>query len=155
MELTATRHSPDDPALAEVLELIRESFGYMEGRIDPPSSMHRMTLASLREDAQQAEIWSLGPPLSACVVLTPKPLALYIGKLSVAGHARRKGLATRLVTLAEERAKALGLPALELQSRVELTENHATFTALGFSETGRTSHPGFDRPTSITFRRAV
>ena len=155
MELTATRHGTDDPALAEVLGLIRESFAYMEGRIDPPSSMHRMTLGSLREDAQHAEVWSLGPPLSACVVLTPKPHALYIGKLSVACHARRKGLATRLVTLAVERATALGLPALELQSRVELTENHATFTALGFSETGRTSHPGFDRPTSITFRRTL
>jgi hypothetical protein len=40
-------------------------------------------------------------------------------------------------------------------ARVELTETHATFRALGFTETGRTAHPGFDRPTSITFRRPV
>jgi hypothetical protein len=49
---------------------------------------------------------------------------------------------------------ALGLDHLELQTRVELTENHATFRAMGFVETGRTAHPGYDR-TSITFRRAL
>ena len=52
-------------------------------------------------------------------------------------------------------AVALHLPVLELQTRVELTENHATFRALGFVEVARTAHPGYDRPTSITFRRPV
>ena len=52
--------------------------------------------------------------------------------------------------MAETRARALGLPVLELQTRVELTENHAAFRALGFAQTGATAHPGFDRPTSLT-----
>jgi hypothetical protein len=38
---------------------------------------------------------------------------------------------------------------------VELVENHAAFQALGFAETGRTAHSGFDRPTSITYRKSV
>jgi hypothetical protein len=42
---------------------------------------------------------------------------------------------------------------LELQTRVELEENHAAFRAMGFAEAGRTAHPGYDRPTSITFRK--
>jgi hypothetical protein len=43
-----------------------------------------------------------------------------------------------------------------IAARVELTENHETFRAMGFTvETGRTAHPGYDRPTSITFRRAL
>ena len=54
-----------------------------------------------------------------------------------------------------QEARVLGLPALELQSRVELGENRAAFAALGFFQVGLTSHPGFDRPTSSTFRRAV
>jgi predicted GNAT superfamily acetyltransferase len=97
----------------------------------------------------------IGAPPVACVFLTPRPQALYVGKLAVAATERGRGHARALVTLAEARARSLGLPMLELQTRVELTENHATFRALGFVETGRTAHAGYDRPTSITFRRPV
>lgn len=142
----------DWPAL---LQLIQEAFAYMEGRIDPPSSMHRLTPESIAQQARAAEVWAIGTPPRACVFLTPKDHSLYIGKLAVAKDARRQGLARTLIDLAETRARALGLPTLELETRVELTENHATFRAMGFVETGRSAHPGFDRPTSITFQRAV
>jgi phosphinothricin acetyltransferase len=44
---------------------------------------------------------------------------------------------------------------LELQTRVELIENHNTFSALGFEKVAETAHPGYSRPTSITMQRAV
>ena len=142
----------DWPAL---LDLIRAAFAYMEGRIDPPSSMHALTVEKITRQAESAEIWAIGTPPLACVFLTPKPDALYIGKLAVAADQRGKGHARALIDLAETRALALNLPALELETRVELTENHAIFRAMGFTETGRNAHAGFDRPTSITFRRKV
>jgi ribosomal protein S18 acetylase RimI-like enzyme len=138
-----------------LLRLIQAEFGFMDGRIDPPSSMHALTAQTIASQAQSGEIWVIGAPPVACVFLTPKPQALYVGKLAVAASHRRAGLARQLIDLAEHRARALQLPALELQTRVELTENHATFRALGFTEVARTAHPGYDRPTSITFRRAV
>lgn len=138
-----------------ILTLIQDSFAFMDGRIDPPSSMHRLTPEDIAAQAQQGGVWVIGQPPIACVFLTVKPGALYIGKLAVARNQRGKGLARALIDTAETRARALGLPMLELQTRVELTENHATFRALGFQETGRTAHPGHDRPTSLTFRRAV
>jgi ribosomal protein S18 acetylase RimI-like enzyme len=143
--------APDDPALAQVLTLIRDSFAYMDGVIDPPSSMHRLTLA----DLQGPEVWAMGAPPVACVVLTPKPDCLYLGKLAVAKDQRGQGHARRLVGHALNRARDLGLPAVELQVRVELTGNQAAFAAMGFVETARTAHAGHDRPTSITYRRAV
>jgi ribosomal protein S18 acetylase RimI-like enzyme len=73
----------------------------------------------------------------------------------VAASHRGQGLARRLIDQAEARARALQLPALELQTRVELVENQAAFRAMGFEEVGRTAHEGYDHPTSITFRRAV
>jgi ribosomal protein S18 acetylase RimI-like enzyme len=91
----------------------------------------------------------------ACLFAVPQGDAYYLGKLAVREDLRGHGLATRLVDAAADRAKALGLDHLELQTRVELTENQATFRAMGFVETGRTAHPGYDRPTSITFRRAL
>lgn len=131
------------------LALIQRAFQGMEGRIDPPSSIHRFTV----EDLKQGEFWIIGTPPIACVQLTLKPHALYLGKLAVEPGKTRRGLARRLIASAETRARAVGLPALELQTRVELTENHATFQALGFTEVARTAHPGYDRPTSITYRR--
>lgn len=127
----------------------------MEGRIDPPSSLHRLTAADLSASAREGEVWLIGAKPLACMVLTPKGDALYLGKLAVAEAARGQGLARRMIALACDRARDRGLKAVELQTRVELTANHATFRALGFTETGRSAHPGYDRPTSITFRRAV
>ena len=140
---------------AALLALIRAEFGYMDARINPPSSMHQLTPDAIAHHAATAEVWAIGAPAHACIFLTPKPHALYLGKLAVAASHRRMGLARTLITLAETRARALGLPALELQTRIELTENHAAFRALGFTETARTAHPGFTRPTTLTFQRPV
>jgi ribosomal protein S18 acetylase RimI-like enzyme len=138
-----------------LLALIRAEFSGMEGRIDPPSSMHRLTAETIAEQATKAEVWVIGTPPRACVFLTPQADALYIGKLAVRADQRRLGLARALLTCAESRARALGLSVLELDTRVELVENHATFRALGFTEVGRKSHAGFTRATSITFRKPV
>jgi GNAT superfamily N-acetyltransferase len=152
--MTAPRRlAPGDPALAAVLALIRDSFAFMDGVIDPPSSMHRLTEGDLSDP--RVEVWALGTPPVACVVLTPKAEALYVGKLAVAAAHRGRGLARALIDLAEDRARALGLGTLELQVRVELFGNQAAFAHLGFAEVARTAHAGYDRPTSITMRRIV
>jgi GNAT superfamily N-acetyltransferase len=148
-----TPYRATDPALwPAILGLLRAEFAYLEGRIDPPSSLHTLTRESL---PSTTEVWVIGTPPVACVFLTPEPGALYVGKLAIAASHRGQGLARALIDLAETRARALDLLALELQTRVELVENHATFRAMGFVEVGRTAHPGFDKPTSITFRRDV
>lgn len=155
MALRPRRLGPDDPDLSAVLTLIRDSFAYMDGIVDPPSSMHRLTLEGLRAQAQTGEVWTLGTPPIACALFRVTNGALYIGKLSVAEFARGQGLSRQLIDHAATRAKALGLRALTLQSRVELADNHAAFRAMGFCETSRTAHDGYDRPTSITFRRSL
>lgn len=138
-----------------LLHLIRAEFAYMEPRINPPSSMHRLTEADIAAKAETGEVWVMGTPPVACVFLTYQPESLYIGKLAVAADQRGKGLARALVDVAEDRARDLGLGWLELETRVELVENHAAFARMGFHELGRKAHAGFDRPTSITFRKAA
>jgi ribosomal protein S18 acetylase RimI-like enzyme len=66
-----------------------------------------------------------------------------------------RGLGRRMVAATEARARALGLPVVELQVRVELVENHAAFQAMGFEQVGETAHPGFARATSFTFRKRL
>ncbi len=148
MSAPTPRRSTDPRA---VLELLHLCFAGMEGRIDPPSSLRRLTVG----DVAAAEVWVLGNPVVACVFLTAKPHALYVGKLAVHPNHQGLGLARVMLDHAADRARALDLPALELQTRVELVENHAAFRALGFEKVGETAHPGFDRPTSVTFRKPV
>ncbi|MDE3028935.1 MAG: GNAT family N-acetyltransferase [Paracoccaceae bacterium] len=142
---------------AAVLRLIRDAFAYMEGRIDPPSSMHSLSAKDIAESARNGEVWVMeeaGAPI-ACMVLTPMPGRLYLGRLAVATGHRGRGLSRQLVETAEARAAALGFDVLELQSRIELVENHAIFAAMGFKNTAETRHAGYDRATSLTFQKRV
>lgn len=150
---TPEQLTQDSPKLQAVLTLIRDSFAFMNGRIDPPSSMHRLSEDTLRDHLRDGEIWVIGDHPEAVVFLTPKPGRLYLSKLAVAENRRGQCLARRLVELAESRARALALETLELQTRIELVENHAAFARMGFVKTAETAHPGFDRPTSITMQK--
>lgn len=151
-----TPHQALDPYDWDAIHaLLTQEFAGMEGRIDPPSSLRDLTASDIAAQSRRGEVWVIGTPPLACVFLSPKPDALYLGKLAVASALRGQGLARHLVDLAQSRARAMGLPRLELQTRVELLENHATFRALGFVETGRTAHPGYSKPTSITFAKVL
>lgn len=152
MQPVRAHHPFDWPAL---LALIRTAFAGMQGRIDPPSSMHRLTVDDIARQAVDGEVWVIGTPPVACLFLTAEPGALYLHKLAVAPTAQRQGHARALIDAAELRARSLGLPRLRLQTRIELAENHATFRALGFTQTAVTAHPGYSRPTTLTFERAV
>ena len=153
---TPRRLEPGDD-MGPVLDLMRTEFAYMDGVIDPPSSMHRLSLDDIARQAGAGEVWVIEErdSLIACVFLTPKADALYVGKLAVAGARRGEGLARQLIDHAAVRARARGLGALELQTRVELSANQRAFAAMGFVPAGETAHEGFDRATSRTYRRAL
>ena len=151
----ASRLRPNDPNIPHLHNLLQRSFAYMEGRIDPPSSLHRLTKALISEHCETGEVWAIGDPPIACVFLTPKPECLYVGKLAVDHAMRGQGLARQLIEVAEVRARALELPRLELNARIELSENHKTFAALGFKKHAERCHRGFTRTTFISMRKPV
>ncbi len=155
--LTAPRAMGPGEDFGPVLALIRDAFAYMDGIIDPPSSMHRLTVGDLARAAAEGEVWVITDDTVpvATMTLTFSPHRVYLGKLAVADHLRGRGLARGLVRVARQRALDKGLPVVELQTRVELTGNHRAFQAMGFAEAGRSAHEGFDRPTSILFRLAA
>lgn len=151
------RLDPDTASWPEVLALLRTAFAFMDGQIDPPSSLHRLTIAEMARQAAPGAVFAVienGHPV-ACLFCSAGPDALYLGKLAVAPSRRGRGLARALIHAAAKEARDRGLTALELSTRVELTENHAAFARLGFVRTGTESHPGYDRPTSILMRKTL
>lgn len=140
-----------------LLALLREAFAYMDGRIDPPSSLHGFDPQKLAAKAAKEELVLafLDGRLVGCLFAAPRGDALYLGKIAVRPGLQGRGLARRMVALAEASARARGLKALELQARIELTENHRTFAVLGFEKVGEGSHPGYTRPTDVNFRKLL
>jgi len=136
----------------ELLALIMSSFAYMDGVIDPPSSAHRLTLENLAEKARVeiAFVALDGDEIVGCLFCRPEPPAcLYVGKLCVSPNAQGKGIGSVLLEQAEALARELALPALRLETRIELIANHAKFAAWGFVKTAENAHPGYSRTTSI------
>ena len=149
--------SPDFNNWAGVLDLLREAFAYMEGRVDPPSSLNRLDLPGIEQKAR-AETVILAfddELLVGCAFLRDVTDALYVGKVAVSPALRNSGVARKMIVQAERVAAGKGLPYLELQTRIELVKNHKVFTALGFVKTNESSHKGYSRPTSISMRKAV
>jgi len=142
---------------AGLLALLRSAYAYMDSRIDPPSSLLRMDVAQLEEKTREEElILALeGQRLVGCAFASLRQDCVYVGKLAVDATVRRRGVARRIMEAAETLARVHGRPCVELETRIELIENHETFAALGFSKVAETAHPGFDRPTSITMRKPV
>jgi ribosomal protein S18 acetylase RimI-like enzyme len=60
-----------------------------------------------------------------------------------------------LIEAVEVEARQRGLAGVRLGVRVVLTENQRLFQALGYRETSREAHPGFDHPTSINMRKPL
>ncbi len=138
--------------------LLVETFAGMEGRINPPSSLHCMPPEVLAEMAEtQTVVLAFdGDQLVGCGFGEPRDgNRLYLSKLAVRHNHQRQGILRKIVDLFAETARQNGIDQLTLAARIELTENHATFRALGFEKTAEARHPGFNRTTSLTFTRSL
>lgn len=158
--MTALRIRPirsDFDRWEDLLQLILESFAYMDGVIDPPSSAHHLTADNLRSKAEDEAGFAalLGDELTGCVFIKEQDDHFYLGKLAVASGFEGRGIGRKLMEEAERAAVARGKPVMELQTRIELTRNHAVFEKLGYRKVAETAHTGFTRTTSITMRKEI
>ncbi|TWF52861.1 GNAT family N-acetyltransferase [Neorhizobium alkalisoli] len=141
-----------------LLALILSSFAYMDDIIDPPSSAHRLTLASLAQKAHDEIAYVATDEtgkLVGCVFCKPEAATLYVGKLAISPDHQGKGIGRLLLAKAEEVAANAGLRALRLETRIELVANHNTFARWGFVKTAENRHAGFDRTTSIEMQKQL
>ena len=141
----------------ELHRLLNDSFAYMEGRVDPSSSLTQMSAEDLKRKAQVETLFvarQLGNVVGSAYC-REEGASIYIGKVAVAKELQGRGIGRRLIKRAEQLATERGCAALELETRVELVENQAAFGRLGFVEVSRSAHAGYAQPTSVRMRKPV
>ncbi|MFD2052748.1 GNAT family N-acetyltransferase [Mesorhizobium calcicola] len=155
--VSITRIPADFDRWNDVLALIMDAFAAMDGVIDPPSSAHLLTADTLRDKARRETgfVAFEKDRIVGCVFPLQRAAEFYVGKLAVAPDCQGQGIGRRLMQAVEDLARSRGKAAIELQTRIELTGNHAAFARFGFRETERTAHEGYTRPTSITMRKVL
>ena len=152
-ELTLIEN-PDTVDWAGLHDLLHRSFAYMDGRIDPPSSLHRLTVEGLAQKAKDETLILAcrDDSVVGCMFCRRETPWLYVGKVAMEEELQGQGIGARLFRHAFELAEREGFEGLELETRVELVENHQAFGKLGFVKVGEDAHAGYDRPTSIRMR---
>jgi len=145
----------DAPTLAAT---IAAAFEQYRGKLVPESGAFGETadaIAAELGNGAGAIIAERNGEVLGCVMTKPMDGDLYFGRLSVLPAARGTGLARRLIAAVEAEAHRRGLAGVRLGVRVVLAENQRLFGTLGYRETSREAHPGFDYPTSINMRKPL
>lgn len=145
----------DSAAMAAV---IAASFEQYRGKLVPESGAFRETAEGIAAELTKgagAIVAERNDEMLGCVLVEEMEGDLYFGRLSVLPSARGRGLARQLIDAVEAEARRRGLAGVRLGVRIVLTDNQRLFAALGYRETSREAHPGFDYPTSINMRKAL
>ena len=78
-----------------------------------------------------------------------------MARVSVAPHARGRGIVRLLIAACETEARRRGVRRLTLKTRLELPENERLFERYGFARRQVEAHPGFERPTTAVMEKAI
>lgn len=143
---------------AAIAGVISASFEQYRGKLNPESGAFRETANGIAAELTRAAgaiVAERNGEMLGCVLVEEKEGDLYFGRLSVLPSARGQGLAKKLVDAVEAEARRRGLAGVRLGVRVVLTDNQRLFQSLGYRETSREAHPGFDAPTSINMRKPL
>jgi GNAT superfamily N-acetyltransferase len=140
-----------------VMKLLHAAFDYQNDRIEPPSSLHGFDAESIALKAKDEHLFLAveNGELVGCIFPRPQSGSLYVGKRAVWPHRQGQGIGRGLMQAAEDFARQSSLAVLELDTRIELTENHETFAALGFVRTAEHAHDGYDHTTFITMQKSL
>ncbi len=143
---------------ASVAATIAAAFEQYRGKLTPESGAFRETAKGIARELRKgagAIVAERNGEVVGCVMTKLLEGDLYFGRLAVLPQARGLGVARRLIDAVEADARRRGLPGVRLGVRVVLTGNQRLFASLGYVETSRDAHPGFDYPTSINMRKAL
>jgi ribosomal protein S18 acetylase RimI-like enzyme len=143
---------------AAIAATIAAAFEQYRGRLEPESGAFGETAEGIATELAHecgAILAERNGRILGCVMVQLMEDDLYFGRLAVVPEARGQGIARRLIEAVEDEARRRELAGVRLGVRIVLTENQRFFTSLGYVETSREAHEGFDHPTSINMRKTL
>jgi len=147
--------SNDAAALAA---LVRAAFAVQSEPTDPPASALRLTAADVRAHLAAGGggvVVEEAGVMAASIMWSDQDGGRYIARLAVAPAWRRRGHARALLAVAEDAARAAGVPRLHLGTRLALLNNRRLFAEAGFVEVARHAHPGYAEPTWVAMEKRL
>lgn len=144
----------DIPVLVAVIHC---AFQEYQGRPDPPSGAHEVTIETIRQKMNKGGgiVAMINQEIVGCVLYEPAPDHIYLGRLAVLPPYRRRGIARKLIERAEHQAHALGYTRVRLGVRLALADNRTFFEQLGFRVLHYGSHAGHVEPTFVNLEKDV
>ena len=124
--------------------LVTSAYQHYVARIGrPPGPMTEDYAQVVREH----EVWvaARGGAVVGLIVLIRQPDHLLVENLAVLPSEQRLGTGSRMLALAEERAREYGLTELRLYTHETMTENIAYYPRRGYVETHRAGDGGYRR----------
>lgn len=90
--------------------------------------------------------------IAGFAIFIPRPGYLLLDNVAVLPAAQGHGIGARLLALAEDHARSLGLSEIRLYTNEAMTENLAYYPRHGYTETHRAEQDGFRR---VFFRKPI
>jgi ribosomal protein S18 acetylase RimI-like enzyme len=142
---------PADPGDVAALQAIAvAAYGRYLPRIGrPPAPM----TADYARAVRDRQVWAAvrDGKVSGFAVLIAQPDYLELENIAVLPAAQGRGIGALLLSLAEDRARELGLGEIRLYTNEAMTENLGYYARQGYAETHRAEQAGFNR----VFRKPV
>lgn len=141
----------------QILGVIKAAFAEYEGRLEPPSSAERKTVAIVREELQRATavVAQHGQTIIGSVFYRLQGDAVYLDRLAVLPAWRGQGVGRRLVEIVEGKTAELGLKSVTLSVRIALTENQVYYRKLGYGFVAYGTHAGYAEPTYMVLAKQL
>lgn len=141
--------NPDDASA--IRDLVRAAYAKYVVRIGREPAPMTADYAAL---IVAGEVWVgvIDTVVVGVVVLQPHTDALQLDNIAVAPSQQGQGIGRVLLAFVEERALALGTPAVTLYTNERMSEDIEFYTRLGYVETTRREVDGFRR---VFFRKNV
>jgi ribosomal protein S18 acetylase RimI-like enzyme len=138
----------DAPVLRQIAMAAYQHYVPRIGRA--PAPMAADYPAAVRRG--QAWVAAEGSQVAGFIILIAQPGYLLLENVAVLPAAQGRGIGARLLALAEEHARSLGLPEIRLYTNEAMTENLAYYPRHGYIQTHRACQDGFHR---VFFRKQL
>ena len=143
------RAGPDDvDALRAIATAAYQKYVPRIGRNPAPMT------ADYAQAVRDQQAWAAiqNGSIAGFAILIPRPGYLLLDNVAVLPAAQGHGIGARLLALAEDHARSLGLSEIRLYTNETMTENLAYYPRHGYTETHRAEQDGFRR---VFFRKPI